>query len=132
MGGSAVQSTGHGRPDTARRAAHGAGNGIAQPCTASSLPGHPRRGKANDDSNVRMTDQFWAIHPSGEVQNVSMREPTPETEVVGPGGGEVPRIGEGEFLGGFIPVGENVRKMFVLMRGPTPESGRKLKKCCGR
>jgi hypothetical protein len=46
------------------------------------------------------------------------------TEVVGSGGGEVPRVGEGEFLGGFIPVGGNVRKMFVLMRGPTPETGR--------
>jgi hypothetical protein len=46
-GGSSVQGAGRVRPDAARRAAHGSGNGAALTITASDLAGHPRRGKAN-------------------------------------------------------------------------------------
>ena len=41
-----VQAAGHVRPDAARQAEHGAGNG-ALTITALALAGHPRRGKAN-------------------------------------------------------------------------------------
>jgi hypothetical protein len=48
-GSLSVQGAGHVRPDTARRAAHEAGNGAALIITALGLAGLPRRGKANPD-----------------------------------------------------------------------------------
>jgi hypothetical protein len=47
MGGSSVQAAGRVRPDAARRAAHGSGNGAALTITALGLAVLPHPGKAN-------------------------------------------------------------------------------------